>query len=78
MGIFFIEASLSFLMKWNSIKVFYPSVSLAPQADTLFEKFKIPSSTLGYKFFEPQVLSSNLLQQRECVPTFQKNLKNMT
>lgn len=44
MGIFFTNSSLLFLMKWNSIKDSYASISMAPQANMLIERVQIPSS----------------------------------
>ncbi len=43
MGIFFTKSSFLFLMEWNSINVSYLGMSLAPQANTLFDKLHIPS-----------------------------------
>jgi len=45
MGIIFTKSSLSFLMKWNSIKDSYVSISLSSQAYTFFERVQILSST---------------------------------
>jgi len=45
MGIIFTNSSLSFLMKWNSIKDSYVSISLSSQADTFFKRVQVPSST---------------------------------
>jgi hypothetical protein len=43
MGIFFTKSSFLFFMEWNSINVSYLGMSLAPQANTLFDKLHIPS-----------------------------------
>lgn len=72
MGIFLTKLSLSFLMKWNSIKVSYLGVSLAPQINTLFKRLQIPSCTWGYKLLNPKYLAITFFNNENVYLHFKK------
>jgi hypothetical protein len=72
MGIFLTKFSLSFLMKWNSIKVSYLGVSLAPQVNTLFKRLQIPSCTWGYKLLNPKYLAVTFFNNENVYLHFKK------